>query len=170
MAGRLLFLSIALGIVLGLVLPDGKPGSAPAPSVAVVRPDAQPSPPPTLQPLDTAIVRAPDGHFYVDALVDGQRVHFLIDTGASMVALTSDDARRVGLNFSPAEFTTIGRGASGEVRGKPITLDRIAIAGGEARQVPAAIVGEGLGVSLLGQSFLSRIESVAIDGDRMTLR
>ncbi|WP_414899950.1 TIGR02281 family clan AA aspartic protease [Sphingomonas flavalba] len=168
MAIRLLLLAIALGLSLGLILPDSQPASplAAPPPVSVAAGMAAP----TLSPLDAAITRAPDGHFYVDARVDGQPVRFLVDTGASLVALTVDDARRIGLNFSPAEFAVIGRGASGAVRGKPVVIDRMVVAGGEARQVRAAIVGDGLDVSLLGQSFLSRLGSVAIDGDRMTLR
>ncbi|WP_136162998.1 retropepsin-like aspartic protease family protein [Sphingomonas flavalba] len=169
MATRLLLLAIALGVSLGLILPESQPASPSAATPAVSVAEAAPTAP-GLAVVGTMISRDPDGHFYVDARVDGQPVRFLVDTGASLVALTVDDARRIGLNFSPAEFAVVGRGASGAVRGKPVVLDRIAVAGGEARQVRAAIIGEGLDVSLLGQSFLSRVGSVAIDGDRMTLR
>ncbi len=99
------------------------------------------------------IERKNDGHFYVDAMVNGQLVRFLVDTGATGVALTAKDARHVGLFFSPGEFTIVGRGASGEVRGKLVTIDRISLGHMEATKVPGAIIDDGLDISLLGQSF-----------------
>lgn len=169
MPTKLLLFTIALGLFLGLTLPTGKP--APQERAAIVA-TAAPSPaqPTPMNPVDTVIERKGDGHFYVDATVNGQLVHFLVDTGASMVALTKEDAQRVGLPFSPAEFEVIGRGASGDVKGKHVSLDRVAIGMKEAHAVPAAIVDDGLGISLLGQSFLSQVGSVTISNDRMTLR
>ena len=113
------------------------------------------------------IARAPDGHFYLDAQVNGAEVHFLVDTGASMVALTSADAQRAGI-FLPSERAT-AQGAGGAVEIIPVTIDRIAAGPLEARGVPGAIARE-LPLSLLGQSFLSRVGTVQISGDRMVLR
>lgn len=118
---------------------------------------------------ETAIDRAPDGHFYTDAEVNGIPVHFLIDTGSSGVALTRGDAQRVGLSFSPSEFQVIGSGASGAVRGQIVTLGRVSLHGRSATGVGGAIL-DGGETSLLGQSFLSQLGSVEIHGDRMTLR
>jgi aspartyl protease family protein len=172
MVGRLLFIAIAFGTAIGLILPNGAPRSAsaePKLAVATVTPP-QPAPQPPASPYETVLDRKPDGHFYLDATVNGQLVHFVVDTGASAVILTSADAQRVGLNFSRSEFTVIGRGASGDVAGKPVLLDRIAIGNNEVRDVRGAIAAEGLDVSLLGQSFLSRIGTVTIRDDRMVLR
>lgn len=113
--------------------------------------------------------RKPDGHFYADADVASARVHFLVDTGASVVVLTGSDARAAGLVWSDADVQPIGRGASGAVYGVPVRLDRVELGGFAAHDVQAAIVPEGLDVSLLGQSFLSRLNGVQIEGDRMTL-
>ena len=113
------------------------------------------------------IARAPDGHFYLDAQVNGAQVHFLIDTGASMVALTPDDAQRAGIAL-PSE-RAVAQGASGAVEIVPVTIDRIAAGPLEARDVPGAVARE-LPISLLGQSFLSRVGNVQISGDRMVLR
>jgi aspartyl protease family protein len=113
------------------------------------------------------IARSADGHFYLDAQVNGAQVHFLVDTGASMVALTPADAQRAGIAL-PSERAT-ARGAGGAVEVMPVTIDRIAIGPLEARDVAGAVARE-LPVSLLGQSFLSRVGTVEIRGDRMVLR
>ena len=113
--------------------------------------------------------RAPDGHFYAEAQVNGTPIHFLIDTGASGVALSSDDARRVGLPFFSDDFAVVGRGASGDVRGKLITLDRVTLGGKSVENVSGAIL-EGSEMSLLGQSFLARMGTIEITGDKMVIR
>jgi len=113
--------------------------------------------------------RQSDGHFYADATVDGQQVRFLVDTGASIVALTGADAEALGIYWDEEDLRPIGRGASGVVRGLPARIARMDVGGLEARDVEAAIIPEGLDVSLLGQSFLSKIENVEISGDEMRL-
>lgn len=113
------------------------------------------------------LVRAPDGHFYADAQVNGARIRFMIDTGASMVVLTPADAQRAAVPL-PAERMT-AHGAGGEIEAIPVSIERIAIGPLEARDVRGAVV-EQVGVSLLGQSFLSQIGRVEISGDRMILR
>jgi len=148
-----------------------------------LRPNEAPAPPDTKKPVDAIarfapepagngsarreIARAPDGHFYLDAQVNGAQVRFLVDTGASMVALTSADAQRAGIAL-PSERAS-ARGAGGEVEVMPVTIERIAAGPLAARDVRAAIVPR-LEVSLLGQSFLERVGSVEISGDTMVLR
>lgn len=117
----------------------------------------------------TVLDREPDGHFYADATVASHRAHFLVDTGASIVALTAADAEAAGLDWSEDDLRPIGRGASGTVHGIPVRLQRIELGGFEATDVEAAIIPEGLDVSLLGQSFLSKLQGVRIEGDRMTI-
>jgi aspartyl protease family protein len=120
-----------------------------------------------LLPDKITLNREMDGHFYADVDVNFGKVHFLIDTGASMVALTGDDARKMGLNWSADELQTIARGASGDVRGKQVIIDKMQIGNFQANNVPAAIIPEGLDVSLLGQTFLARVGSVNIQDDKM---
>ena len=117
----------------------------------------------------TVLDREADGHFYADATVATYRAHFLVDTGASIVALTAADAQAAGLDWSEDDLRPIGRGASGTVYGVPVRLARVELGGFEAQDVEAAIIPDGLDVSLLGQSFLSRLRGVQIDGDRMIL-
>ena len=117
----------------------------------------------------TELPRAADGHFYADAAINGAQVNFLVDTGASVVALTGDDARAAGIGWSDADVRPVARGASGPVYGVAITLDEISVGGHIARNVSALVVPEGLEISLLGQSFLSTVQPVRIDSDRMVL-
>ena len=118
---------------------------------------------------ETVLEREPDGHFYADASVDARSTHFLVDTGASIVALTGADAEAIGLDWNDADVAAIGRGANGTVYGVPVKLERVELGGFEATNVQAAIVPQGLDVSLLGQSFLSRLQGVRIEGDRMII-
>ena len=111
--------------------------------------------------------RSPDGHFYTEAQVNGARVRFMIDTGASIVALTREDAQRAGIQFGSDR--ALVNGVGGPVEITPVTIDRIAVGSLSATQVEGAVADD-LGVSLLGQSFLSRVGSVEIRDDQMVLR
>ena len=112
--------------------------------------------------------RSPDGHFYADVQVNGTMVNFMVDTGATGIALTHDDARRAGVMFH-GDPEVIGSGASGEVWGHIVRLNRVELGPKLASDTPAVVL-EGGDRSLLGQSFLSRFGSVEIHGDLMTLR
>ena len=118
---------------------------------------------------DHTLTREWDGHFYADALVDGANVRMLVDTGASVIALTREDAAAIGLEWSEDDIKRIGTGASGAVFGVHATLDEVEIGGLVRSNVAAVIIPEGLETSLLGQSYLSQIGNVAIEGDSMVL-
>lgn len=118
---------------------------------------------------ETILPREGDGHFYASVTINGTPVDFMVDTGASMVALTGADARAAGLYWNDADVRPVARGASGPVYGVTVQLDHVSLGGHEASDVHGVIVPEGLGVSLLGQSFLRTIEPVRIEGDRMVL-
>src|SRR3546814_3808254 len=94
------------------------------------------------------IPRSEDGHFYADAQVGAATVHFLIDTGATAVALSRADAQRAGISPRAGEFTGTARTANGTVPLKPVTIDRIRIGPLEARNVAGAVIDGDLGVSL----------------------
>ena len=118
---------------------------------------------------EMVLPRAADGHFYASVRVDTRDYRMLVDTGASVVALTGDDARDIGLHWAPNELAPVARGASGPVMGVPVVLEHVAVGDFEARGVQAVIVPDGLAVSLLGQSFLQSIERVEISDDALTL-
>lgn len=155
-------------IGLAVLAPSLKSGEAPSPD-AQTRVEVAAA---KLEPAGNGvasreIARSADGHFYLDAQVNSAQVHFLVDTGASMVALTPADAQRAGIAL-PSERAT-ARGAGGAIEVMPVTIDRIAAGPLEARAVRGAVARD-LPVSLLGQSFLSRVGTVEISGDRMVLR
>lgn len=119
---------------------------------------------------DAQILRAADGHYWAEAEVDGRAVRVLVDTGASVVALTREDARRLGLKLTPASFDRTVQTASGPARAAAVTLGAVAVAGAEVRQVQALVVEEGLGQSLLGMSYLGRLSAFEATPASLTLR
>ncbi|WP_260483115.1 retropepsin-like aspartic protease family protein [Sphingomicrobium flavum] len=116
----------------------------------------------------TVLQRQPDGHFYSDVKIQGRSVEFLVDTGASMVALSESDARRAGVSFNRSNYRVIGSGASGPVRGQYVTLSNLTFGGRTHQNVPAVVL-EGGDTSLLGQSVLSRY-AIDMTGEKMTIR
>lgn len=116
------------------------------------------------------IMRAADSHFYVDAQVNGARVRMMVDTGASSVVLTRADAQAAGIPAGAEDFTARGMGAGGEIALKPVIIGRIAVGTLAAANVSAMVAQDALPVSLLGQSYLVRVASVEIRGDRMILK
>jgi aspartyl protease family protein len=142
----------------------------------VVRSEVPPPPPSSASAKalawyadETTIDRAPDGHFYADANVEGMPVHFLVDTGSTTVALTGSDASNAGLSWDDDQLRIVAKGASGPVYGVPATLNSVSLGDFTRHDVAAVIVPQGLPVSLLGQSFLSQFGKLDISGDRMTL-
>ena len=115
------------------------------------------------------LARSGDGHFYANVRVTGTDVLMMVDTGASFVALTGEDADALGLAWHPDDAVMVARGASGPVNGVPVQLDEVEVGGHMVRNVRAAIIPDGLDVSLLGQSFLSQIDRVEIARDEMVL-
>lgn len=105
-------------------------------------------------------LRASDnGHFHADAEVNGRSVSFMVDTGASMVALTYEDAETAGIYLKPSDFTHGVSTANGVARVAPVTIDRISIGDITVRNVQGAVSEPGrLATSLLGMTFLSRLE------------
>jgi len=110
-----------------------------------------------------------DGHFYASPAINSVPIDALVDTGASVIALTGADAQAIGLTWDQSQVGIVGRGASGPIEGVQVRLDRVELGSFEVHDVDAMIIPEGLHVSLLGQSFLSRIPNVAIANGEMSL-
>jgi clan AA aspartic protease (TIGR02281 family) len=113
------------------------------------------------------IHRAADGLFYVDALVNGAPVHFMVDTGASVVVLKLDDARRAGIEPAAAQFSSNAETANGQAEMARVTIDQVVVGENRSEAIDAAVVRENLPVSLLGQTWLAKLGSMTITGDRM---
>ena len=116
----------------------------------------------------TEIARDASGQFRTEVRINGQGSTFLIDTGADLVALTTDEARRLGMVVDPSSFRPVGRSASGTAMGMPVTIQRIEVAGQEIDNVQAVIL-EGLQTNLLGQSVLRKLGKVELQGDTMVI-
>ena len=117
------------------------------------------------------VARASGGDFDVIAQINGARVPMVLDTGASSVVLTRDDARAGGLPLEVLAYTANIDTANGRTLAAPVRLDRIAIGGLVERSVEALVAQPGqLKTSLLGMSFLNRLQSWEVRGDRLLLR
>ena len=114
--------------------------------------------------------RSGDSHFYADTEVDGTNIRMMVDSGASIVALTRRDAEAIGIDVDSLPIGGMARTAGGDVPMRTVTLGSVVVEGIEVRQVPAAVIDADMGVSLLGQSFLAKLDAVNVEGDTMTLR
>ncbi len=108
------------------------------------------------------------GHVVLDAYVNGSPVRFLVDTGSTMVALTPHDAEAAGIFASDLNFSMRTMTANGVARAAPVRLREVRIGQLSISDVQAAVV-ENLGVSLLGQSFLTRLDSYEMRDGVLTL-
>jgi aspartyl protease family protein len=101
------------------------------------------------------------GHYFASAEINGRPVDVLVDSGASIVALSYDDARRAGVYVRDSDYTQRVRTANGLARVAPVTLDSVSIGPITVRNVPAAVSEPGsMTTSLLGMSFLGRLQRV----------
>ncbi|MEO0567506.1 MAG: TIGR02281 family clan AA aspartic protease [Pseudomonadota bacterium] len=115
------------------------------------------------------LTRSMDGHYYVTAKVNGADVDFVVDTGATQIVLTEDDAVRAGLNTTDLAFVGRASTANGVVRTAPVRLDSLSIGPIEDRGIAAVVNGGELFQSLLGMSYLQRFESVEITDGKLIL-
>lgn len=150
------------------------PAAAPQGEVHLVQPPSSseaPAEAPSMANLQGGVQlqRQPNGHFYADVEINGTQIHMLVDTGASGIALSRDDARRAGIATSIGMNDVIGQGADGNVHGEFVTIDRIGLGQASIEKMPAMVLNSGE-QSLLGQAFLQKFASVEIHGDTMTLR
>lgn len=116
------------------------------------------------------VARAANGDFAVTAQINGARVAMVLDTGASSVVLTREDAKAAGLPLEVLAYTVSIDTANGRTQAAPVTLDRVGIGGLVEHSISALVAQPGqLKVSLLGMSFLNRLQSWEVRGDRLLL-
>ena len=117
------------------------------------------------------VARTVNGDFDVSAQINGARIAMVLDTGASSVVLTRDDAKAAGLPLEVLAYNVAIDTANGRARAAAVTLDRVGIGGLVEHSVSALVVQPGqLKTSLLGMSFLNRLQSWEVRGDRLVLR
>jgi aspartyl protease family protein len=117
------------------------------------------------------IVRGRSGDFQVATQVNGARANMVLDTGASAVVLTQEAAKAAGLPLEVLSYNVSVETANGRTRAAAVTLDRLAVGNIIERSVPALIAQPGqLRTNLLGMSFLNRLESWEVRGDKLIMR
>jgi len=122
-------------------------------------------------PDEYTITRSRGGMFHVDGQANGQPVRFLFDTGASGVSLTAADARAAGIAPAESDFTIQTMTANGVALVAPAMLETLSVGGITLRNVRVTVSRPGaLNRSLLGHTFLDRLKSYEVRGDRLILR
>lgn len=117
------------------------------------------------------VARGRGGNFSVVTQINGARISMVLDTGASSVVLTHEAAKAAGLPLEVLAYTVNVDTANGRAHAAPITLDQLTIGGMTERAVPALIAQPGqLKSNLLGMTFLNRLESWEVRGDRLIMR
>lgn len=120
---------------------------------------------------DVEIVRGRAGDFSIGAHINGVQIPMVLDTGATSVVLTQEAARAAGLPIEVLNYSVNIDTANGRTKAAAVTLDRIAVGSLIERSVPALVVQHGqLKNNLLGMSFLNRLQSWEVRGDRLRLR
>lgn len=113
---------------------------------------------------------AANGHFMADGRIDGRHMRFVVDTGASVIALTKQDAERLGVRPFPRDFTAKVRTANGEVSAAPIMLSMVEVGDITVRGVRALVMPDrALSENLLGLSFLSKLRRFEFREGRLVL-
>lgn len=119
---------------------------------------------------EVVLTRAESGHFYADAYVNGQRVRFMVDTGASRAVLSYEDAERIGLDPSSLDYTMAVSTAAGLAMNAAVKLDYVMIGQLRIDGVKAAVAKPGMmDGSLLGMSYLERLDGYQIEGNTLRL-
>lgn len=116
-----------------------------------------------------SLPRARDNHFYVDLVINGVPVEFVIDTGATEIVLTERDAQRIGINLSDLRYLGRASTANGEVRTAPVTLDEIQLFDIIDYNIRATVNEGEMNGSLLGMRYLSLFSRFEIVGDTLLL-
>ena len=158
-------LALLVYVVVGHTLPVRVSAPAAPPPQAAA---ATPAPPPAAVPNTLVFSADREGHVVLRAEVNGAPVRFLVDTGATMVVLTMRDAAAAGLSPENLDFSMRTATANGVIRAAPIRLREIRIGQLDIHNVPAAVV-DNVGISLLGQSFLTRLDGYDMHEGRLTL-
>lgn len=163
-----LFGAAALGMVALRETMTGSMNAAPAMTEAA---EADAAPRITAHQIRSASLKKEgDGHYWATARVNGIPVKFLVDTGASLVALSERDARRIGINTDLLDRNAEVRTAAGRVRAATAVIEAIEIDGVTVKSVQAVVLDRGLEHSLLGMSFLNRLDGWDVTANAIVIR
>jgi aspartyl protease family protein len=169
---RFIITFVAIALVAGIIVPQfaSQLYTPRAPNKLLAARPTTPVEPVSSNP--DSVVVAPDaiGHFRVEGRVDGRYLQFVVDTGASVVALTAEDAAILGIRPAEMDFRALVKTANGTVRAAPIQLNMIEVGNLMVRDVAAMVLPDGaLSENLLGLSFLSRLRHFEYTDGKMVL-
>jgi aspartyl protease family protein len=161
----------AAAIVAGLIVPRYAAHVHPGPASSALTASApNTSVSSSSEPDSVEVERDDGGHFRVEGRVDGLALNFLVDTGATVIALTADDAAQLGIHPAADDYTVVMRTANGIIRAAPTTLGMVEIGDIMVHDVSAVVMPEGaLSENLLGMSFLSRLRHFDYSDGKMVL-
>jgi aspartyl protease family protein len=171
MRNIMVFAAIMIGLGLFMVQLADKMTPAPASATPSVRMAVTPettTAPASLRSL--SIIHDARGHFVTEGRIDGQRIAFMVDTGASVVALNESSAARFGLRPTPNDYRAMVSTANGTVKAARTRLAMVELGGLIVRDVDAMVLpDEALSENLLGQSFLSKLKRFEYANGKMVL-
>jgi aspartyl protease family protein len=162
----------AVVLVAGMIVPQfARQMYTPrAPQKLMAARQAMPVEPVSSNPDSVTVTPDPMGHFRIEGRVDGQYLQFVVDTGASVVALTAEDAATLGIHPTQIDFRALVKTANGTVRAAPVQLNMVEVGNLMVRDVAAMVLPEGaLSDNLLGLSFLSRLRRFEYADGKMVL-
>ncbi|MCW9034040.1 MAG: TIGR02281 family clan AA aspartic protease [Rhodospirillales bacterium] len=124
----------------------------------------------TLDEASISFRESRNGHYQIKAEVNGQWVDFMLDTGATSIVLSPQDAERLGYGAESLAFTGRANTANGVIRTAKVTLRRLAVGPIAFDDVPAIVNGAPMSKSLLGMSFLKRLRTYSVNNGTLILR
>jgi len=169
---RVIITFAAIVLVVGMIVPQFATQiyTPRAPQKMLAAREATPVAPVSSYPDSVVVTPDTMGHFRVEGRVDGQFLQFVVDTGASVVALTAEDAAALGIHPAEIDFRALVKTANGTVRAAPVQLDMVEVSNIMVRDVAAMVLPDGaLSDNLLGLSFLSRLRRFEYADGKMVL-
>lgn len=157
-----LFLVFGQGLIAHYGAPAARPATANAASAV--------APVPASGPRVVSLSADESGHFQVDIRLNGKFVKGLVDTGATIIALPLEEARKIGINPAQSAYTAPIRTANGQTHGARVRLSEVRIGPISVPDVEAIVVPKGLDVTLVGMSFFSRLQKFEMSGRMLVLR
>ncbi len=118
---------------------------------------------------DITLTASENGHFYIDTKINDNNIRFMIDTGASSVSLSLQDAKTIGIDTNKLNFDIVYQTANGKSMGAAITIPEIEIGGIKFYDIKASVNSGNMGNSLLGMSFLKRLKRYEFYENRLVL-
>ncbi|WP_232492103.1 retropepsin-like aspartic protease family protein [Novosphingobium kaempferiae] len=118
---------------------------------------------------ETRVPMQPDGHFWISATLNGVKRDFLVDTGATLTAISPETAQEAGLKANPLNRSVLMRTANGTVEAQLAVIDELRMGNVVAREIDA-VVAPGLGdANVIGMNLLSRLASWRVEGKTLIL-